>query len=211
MAEYYTMTLGPDGNAYIAYEDSFNGTCGTESNCTAMTWFTKQTAGPKAYNPAAPAPATFAANLNVGTGSNGRAEPNSWVDTHNCIFGGAINGSSIAVFKSQDNGLTFSTATPSCGTGGHGGDEDIKTIPQANGARPDQIYTADLDNLSFHVHICKSTNGGTSYASPGMNGAAGEVEVSSDRMWLWGDRGVPTAPDQTLYIMDHDNGSRTGE
>jgi hypothetical protein len=198
LAEYFRITLDRDGNVNIAYADSFNN-C-DPNTCATNSWFSKQTAGPSAYAPpAGPAPATFATNLTM-PGSGGTAEPNAWADSHNCIFGGSIGGP--IDFISKDAGLNFTTHSVVLGTGIHGGDFDIKTIPNANGSRPDQIYTADLGVTT--VHIGKSTDGGNTYFQPGMNGVAGEVSVSSDRMWLWPDRGVPTAPDQTVYLMDHE-------
>jgi hypothetical protein len=200
LAEYYTMTIDPDGNANIAYVDELN-YCATHPapNCLAHTFYTKQTSGSSAYTPpAAPAPATFATNLNIG--GSGKAEPNAWVDSHNCIFGGAIGGP--VDFISKDAGFNFTTHSVVVGSGLHGGDFHLATVPKADGSPPDQIYTADLGVTT--VHIGKSTDGGNTYVQPGMNGIAGEVSVSSDRMWLWPDRGVPTASDQTIYLMDHE-------
>ncbi len=198
LAEYFRITLDQGGNVNIAYADSVNN-C-DPSICATNAWFAKQTAGPSAYNPpAGPAPATFASNLTM-PNSTGTAEPNAWVDTHNCIMGGSIGGP--IDFISKDAGYNFTEHSVVLGTGIHGGDFDIKTIPNANGSRPDQIYTADLGVTS--VHIGKSTDGGNTYFQPGMNGIGGEVSVSSDRMWLWGDRNVPNAGDQTLYLMDHE-------
>jgi len=196
LAEYYQVTLDPDGNANIAFSDTVT------ANTTgfAQTWYTKQTSGPSAYNPPAPpGPATFAANV---TANSGGAEPNAWVDSYNCIYGGRIGGP--VVMKSTDNGLSFTAKTVTVGTGTHGGDFDIITIPQASGARPDFVYTADLGITS--VHIGKSTDGGATYASPGTGGSAGEVSVSSDRMWLYPDR---IGADQFIYLMDHELASET--
>lgn len=200
LAEYYTITLDRDGNANIAYSDSINGTCGSESNCNALTWFTKQTGGSIAYNPpAAPGPATFRTNLAV-PNSGGTAEPNGWVDSHNCVLGGSIGGP--IDFISKDAGFNFTEHSVVVGTGIHGGDFHLITMPNADGSRPDQIYTADLGVTT--VHIGKSTDGGNTYFQPGTGGIAGEVSVSSDRMWLWPDRGIPNATDQTVYLMDHE-------
>jgi len=199
LLEYYTMTIDPDGNANIAFPDSLTPDCPADA-CQTNTWYTKQTTGSSAHTPpATPPPATFATNINV-PGSSGRAEPNSWVDSHDCIFGGAIGGP--VVFRSQDGGLSFTTKTVIVGTGAHGGDFDVITVPKADGSRPDQIYTADLGITS--VHIGKSSNGGDTYASPGMNGIAGEVSASSDRMWLNWDRNSPNAGDQAVYLVDHE-------
>ncbi len=198
MLEYYTMTLDQNGNANIVFPDSVNN-C-PSATCTTNAWFVKQTGGNKAYSPpAGPAPATFATNLTIPM-SGGTAEPNAWVDSYNCIYEGSIGGPIDSI--STDAGLSFTTHSVVVGTGVHGGDFDIKTLPKADGTRPDQIYTADLGVAS--VHIGKSTDRGNTYFQPGTMGAAGEVSVSSDRMWLRGDRGVPTAPDQTLYLMDHE-------
>jgi hypothetical protein len=198
MLEYFSMTLDPDGNANIAYADSVN-SC-PAGTCRSNTWFIKQTGGPSAYSPPTPpAAATFLTNLSV-TGSGGTAEPNSWVDSHSCIFGGAISGP--IVMRSQDKGATFSTMPVVVGSGVHGGDFDIITLPTASGLRPDQIYTADLGITT--VHIGKSTDGGNTYAAPSATSGETYTGPSSDRMWLVGDRGVPTASDQTIYLMDHE-------
>jgi hypothetical protein len=201
LAEYYTITIDRDGNANIAYVDELNYCAANPAaNCFAHTYYTKQTSGPSAYTPpAGPAAATFAMNLAMPS-SSGRAEPNSWVDSHNCILGGAIGGPED--FISKDAGFNFTAHSVIVGTGTHGGDFDIITVPKADGSRPDQIYTADLGITS--VHIGKSTDGGNTYFSPGMNGIAGEVSASSDRMWLNWDRNVPNAGDQTVYLVDHE-------
>lgn len=200
MAEYYTMALGPDGRAYIAYQDSFNGTCGTETNCTALTWFTKQTAGPAAYAPApGPTPATFAPNL-VLPGSNGDAEPNMRADSHNCLYAGAPGAPDA--WKSSDAGQSFvKLPNPVTSAGGiaGGGDSEIVTFPQPNGARPDQVYYADLAVAT--VNISKSADGGASWFSPGPGGAAGQVSVSTDRQWMTADR---NGADQTVYLWEHE-------
>ena len=201
LAEYYTMTIDPDGNANIAYVDEVN-YCAAHpaANCLAHTFYTKQTSGPSAYTPPPPpAVATFAMNLAMPS-SSGRAEPNSWVDSHNCILGGAIGGPED--FISKDAGFNFTAHSVIVGTGTHGGDFDIIAVPKADGSRPDQIYTADLGITS--VHIGKSSDGGNTYASPGMNGIAGEVSASSDRMWLNWDRNIPNAGDQSVYLVDHE-------
>jgi len=199
LLEYYTIALDPAGNANIAYPDSLTPDCPADA-CQTNTWYTKQTTGSSAYTPpAAPAAAIFATNLSMPS-SSGRAEPNSWVDSHDCIFGGAIGGP--VAFRSQDGGLSFTTKTVTVGSGLHGGDFDIIAVPKADGTRPDQVYTADLGITS--VHIGKSSDGGNTYASPGMNGIAGEVSASSDRMWLNWDRNIPNAGDQTVYLVDHE-------
>jgi hypothetical protein len=206
MAEYYTMTLDPDGNANIVYPDSVNGACGTEKDplgliliCTAKPWFTKQTAGASAYNPpASPPAATFAANLAM-PNSNGHAEPNMKVDSHNCLFSAAPGGP--IAWKSVNNGASFAILPNPVAdeTGLVGGDEDILPFTQPNGARPDQLYFADLGVST--VHIRKSTDGGATWFAPGTGGAAGEVSVSSDRQWMAGDR---NGTDQTVYLWEHE-------
>ena len=196
LAEYYQITLDPEGNANIAFTDDVT----SDPSGLGRIWFTKQTGGASAYTPPpAPALATFAANVNV-SGSASTAEPNAWLTPHNCILGGAIGGPRDYISKDADS--TFTAHTVIVGTGSHGGDFEIKSIPNANGSRPDQIYTADLGITS--VHIGKSTDGGNTYVAPGMNGIGGEVSASSDRMWLYGDRGAPTASDQTCYLVDHE-------
>ena len=207
LAEYYTMTLDPDGNANIAYPDSLNGGCGTEMDplgliliCGSKPWFTKQTAGPSAYAPpAAPTPATFAANLTM-PNSSGLAEPNMKADSHNCLFSAAPGPPDA--WKSSNAGASFSLLpNPVTSAGGiaGGGDSDILPFPQASGARPDQLYYADLAVAS--VNISKSTDGGATWFSPGMNGAAGEVSVSTDRQWFAGDR---NGTHQTIYLWEHE-------
>ena len=62
LLEYFRMAIDNDGNANIAFADSVNN-C-DPSVCRTNTWYAKQTGGPSAFNPpAAPALATFAANL----------------------------------------------------------------------------------------------------------------------------------------------------
>jgi hypothetical protein len=208
LAEYYTMTIDRDGNANIAYEDSINGGCSTEKDpanlilvCTSKPWFSKQTAGPSAYSPpAAPAPAAFAPNL-VMPGSDSRAEPNMKADSHNCLFA-ASNGFPPIAWKSTDAGATFFTLPdPVTSPGGvnGGGDSDIFPLAQASGARPDELYFADLAVAT--VNISESTDGGATWFSPGMNGAAGEVSVSTDRQWFTGDR---SGPNKTIYLWEHE-------
>src|SRR6185295_14495720 len=163
----------------------------------------KQTGGPSAYAPpAGPAPATFLANVNAG-GAN-ESEPNSWVDSHNCIFGGSIAGlgAHSTVIRSQDTGQTFTSMGLPPGTGVGGGDVDIISVKKPDGSRPDQLYTVDLGGTS--VHVKKSTDGGNTYFSPGTAGSAGEVNPSSDRMWLASERNIPAAGDQTVYFVDHE-------
>ncbi len=198
LLEYFRIALDPEGNVNFAYADSVNN-C-DPSICVTNAWYAKQTGGPIAYAPPVPpASATFAANVSV-LGQNGTAEPNAWVDTHNCIYVGAIGGPRLS--KSEDAGLTFTTKTVALGNGLHGGDFDAITLPKPDGSRPDQIYTADLGITT--VHIGKSTDGFATFFQPGPGGAAGEVSVSSDRMWLYPDRNVPAMGDQTIYLVDHE-------
>jgi hypothetical protein len=205
LLEYYTMTLDPDGFANIAYSDSVNN-CDA-SVCITNAWFTKQTAGPSAYAPPAPpASATFAANISVGSPG---AEPGIKVDLYNCIYITAPGNP--WVWKSIDNGTSFPDSLRVNPVADEptltGGDEDILTLPQATGLFPDQVYFADLGISS--VHIRKSIDGGATWAKPGTGGAAGDVSVSSDRQWLAGDRGTPTAPDQVVYEWDHELSTET--
>jgi hypothetical protein len=212
LAEYYTMTLDPDGNANIVYGDSLNGGCGAEMDplglifiCGSKPWFTKQTVGPSAYAPpAAPAPATFAANLDPitkppGAGSASGAEPSMRADSHNCLFSSAPGAPPF--WKSTDAGSSFKllAANPVVGTGLKGGDEEILPVPQISGARPDQIYFGDLGVST--VHISKSTDGGATWFKPGPGGAAGEVSVVTDRQWMAYDR---NGADTTVYLWEHE-------
>jgi hypothetical protein len=200
LAEYYTMTLDRNGNANIAYEDSMNGTCATQSNCQSLTWYTKQTGGASAYNPpAGPPPATFSMNLRVGTPGG---EPGIKIDSHNCIFVAAPGGASL--WKSVNNGFSFlPKVNPVAGYAATGGDEDILPIPKTDGTRPDILYFADLAALTA-INIAESTDGGATWFKPGPGGAASEMDLSSDRQWLTYDRNVPNAGDLTVYEMDHE-------
>jgi hypothetical protein len=197
LLEYFRMALDNDGNANIVFADSVHNCDPTV--CRTNTWYAKQTGGPSALNPpAAPASATFAANL-VMPNSSGHAEPNMKVDSHNCLYS-ASPGGPIA-WKSVNNGASFSILpNPVADESGLvGGDEDILPFTQPNGARPDQLYFADLGVST--VHIRKSTDGGATWFAPGTGGAAGEVSVSSDRQWFSGDR---NGADQTIYIWEHE-------
>jgi hypothetical protein len=208
LAEYFTVTLDPGGNANIAFSDDVNNTSSFNGGL-ARTWYTKQISGPSAFNPVSgPAAATFAPSVAI-PNSDGRNEPNMHVDSHNCIFAAAINGTSSAVAKSADNGASFGSmkAIGMVGIGPHGADCDITTIPKPDHSRPDYLYTADLGITS--VHIGKSTDGGNTFAEPGMNGSAGEAAPSSDRMWFAWDKNLPSAGDQTVYLMDHEAASET--
>ncbi len=199
LLEYYSMAIDPDGNANIAYADSVNN-C-PSGTCITNTWYIKQTGGPTAYvPPAAPASATFSANIPVGSPG---AEPSIAVDLYNCIYVTAPGNP--WVWKSVNNGASFlppvnPVADEATLTGG---DEDIITLPKADGTRPDQVYFADL-GLST-VHIRKSTDGGALWFKPGPPaGTGGDTAVSSDRQWLAWDRGVPTAADMVIYEWDHE-------
>jgi hypothetical protein len=197
LLEYFRMALDPDGNANIVFADSVHN-C-DPSVCRTNTWYVKQTGGASAYNPpASPPPATFAANLAL-PNSNGHAEPNMKVDSHNCLFSAAPGGP--IAWKSSNNGASFAVLpNPVAGeTGLVGGDEDILPFAQSNGARPDQLYFADLGVST--VHIRKSTDGGATWVAPGTGGAAGEVSASVDRQWFSGDR---NGADQTIYLWEHE-------
>jgi hypothetical protein len=201
LAEYYAMTIDPDGNANIVYSDKVN-YCALHpaSNCGAHTIYTKQTGGPSAFTPPlAPAPATFAANLTL-PGSDKDAEPNMKADSHNCLFSAAPGNPDA--WKSSNAGASFfklPNPVTSAGAIAGGGDSDILSFPQASGARPDQLYYADLAVAS--VNISKSTDGGATWFSPGTNGAAGEVSVSTDRQWMTADR---SGANQTVYLWEHE-------
>jgi hypothetical protein len=204
LAEYYTITLDPNGNANIAYPDEVD-YCAAHpaSNCLAHTYYIKQTGGPSAYAPPAPPPpATFAANVPLSNGGTSAAEPGMQVDSHNCLFTDAP-GAGGRMWKSTDNGLTWTgPISPVLSSGLVGGDEELLPFPQANGARPDQLYFADLGVST--VHISKSTNGGATHADwfkPGTGGAAGEVSAVVDRQWFSGDR---SGANQTIYLWEHE-------
>ena len=201
LLEYYTVTIDPTGNANIAFPDSLTVDC-PATTCINNAWFVKQSGGPSAFAPPAPpAAATFGPNVNVAANGGGGAEPNSKVDSHNCMFSAAPGDPDF--WKSVNNGASFlAPVNPVADeTGLIGGDEDVLPIPQLSGARPDILYFADLGLSS--VHIRKSTDGGATWFPPGTGGVAGEVSVSSDRQWLAFDR-IPTATDTTLYEMDHE-------
>lgn len=197
LLEYFRMVLDNDGKANIVYADSVNN-CPV-ATCRTNTWFVKQTDTASAYNPpAAPAPATFAANF-ILPNSSGHAEPNMKVDSHNCLFSGSPGGP--IAWKSANAGASFSILpNPMAGEVGLvGGDEDILPFAKTNGARPDDIYFADLGVST--VHIRKSSDGGNTWFAPGTGGAGGEVSVSSDRQWWSGDR---NGANQTVYIWEHE-------
>ena len=204
LLEYYTMAVDLEGSAYVAFPDSVNN-CDPNSAtapCLTHTWVTRQTGGPSIYAPPAPpAPATFAANLNpISTGgSSAGAEPNMKADSHNCLFSAAPGAPNV--WKSTDAGMSFfNLPNPVADeTGLTGGDEDILPFPQVSGARPDQLYFADLGVST--VHIRKSVDGGATWFAPGTGGAAGEVSASVDRQWMAGDR---NGPNQTIYLWEHE-------
>jgi cell division septation protein DedD len=195
LLEYYTMAIDPDGNAHIAYPDSVNN-CPTDT-CKTNTWYTKQTAGNGVTAPpSAPAAATFSPNIEVGSPG---AEPSIWVDSHNCIYVSAPGNPWS--WKSENNGLSFLSPTNPVADEPTltGGDEDVITIPQPNGARPDHVYYTDLGLSSDHIR--KSTDGGATWFKPGPGGAAGDTGISSDRQWLAVDR---IGTDQYVYEVDHE-------
>src|SRR4029077_3119355 len=198
LAEYYSMTIDPDGNANIAFSDDVNNTFGGAG--VASIWYTKQFAGASAFAPpAGPAPATFAANIVVGSPGG---EPGMKVDSHNCMF--VTTPGNPWVWKSTDNGATFlPPVNPVAGRARSAGDEDILPIPKTNGARPDLLYFADLGGLVL-INIAESINGGANWFAPGTGGAAGQLDASSDRQWISYDRGVPASGDLTVYEMDHE-------
>jgi hypothetical protein len=199
LAEYYQLTLDSGGNANIAFTDTVN----NNTTGNGRTWYTKQTSGPSAYAPpTAPAAATFAPNIVVGSPGG---EPGIKVDSHNCMF--VTTPGHPWVWKSENNGATFlSPVNPVAGRVRTAGDEDILPIPRASGARPDLLYFADLGGLVV-INIAESTDGGANWFAPGTGGAAGEVDASVDRQWLAYDRGVPSSADLTVYEMDHEAAS----
>ncbi len=197
LLEYFRMALDNDGNANIVFADSVHN-C-DPSVCRTNAWYAKQNGGPSALNPpAAPAPATFAASL-VMPNSGGHAEPNMRVDSHNCLYS-ASPGGPIAWKSVNDGASFFILPNPMAGeTGLVGGDEEILPFTQPNGARPDQIYFADLGVST--VHFRKSIDGGATWFAPGPGGAGGEVSVSTDRQWMSGDQ---NGADQTVYLWEHE-------
>ncbi len=202
LAEYYTVTLDPEGKAHLAFVDGIASHGCPASNCVATTWHTKQTGGPSAYNPPAPpAPATFGTNLAVGTPG---AEPSIWVDSFNCIYVTAPG--QPWVWKSINKGQSFLAPVNPVANEPTltGGDEDIISLPKQDGSgtRPDQLYFTDLGLSSCHIR--KSTDGGATWVKPGPGGAAGDVSISADRQWLAGDQGFPNAGDQIIYHWEHE-------
>jgi hypothetical protein len=201
LAEYYSMTIDPEGNANIAYADEVNYCAQNPApNCYPHTYYTKQTAGTSAYNPpAGPQPVTFSTNIPVGSPGG---EPGIKIDSHNCIF--TTTPGHPWLWKSVNNGLSFlPPVNPVAGYARTAGDEDVLPVPQVNGARPDILYFADLAGLAA-INIAESTDGGSTWFKPGPGGAASEMDLSSDRQWLAYDRNVPNAGDLTIYEMDHE-------
>ncbi len=193
LLEYYTMTLDPAGNANIIYADSVTN-C-PAANCVSNAWFTKQTSGTSAYAPpAGPAPATFAATINL-PGSNNSAEPSVWADSHNCLYASAPGDPDF--WASEDGGYTFRNATQPPALGG--GDEDVTTIAQQTGARNDALYYADL--ALADVGIFKSTDRGITWTGPTT--LFGNLNASSDRQWISGDR-INAGVNQILWELDHE-------
>ncbi len=197
LAEYFTMTLDPDGNANIAFADDVN----NSTFGLGLTWYTKQTSGASAFAPpGGPLPATFAANLMIEPGRTGR-EPNIKVDSHNQIYIAAIGvsgtGSGPGVWKSSDNGNSFAfKGKITNGPGAHGGDADIITIPSVTQPMTDCVYLSDLGITT--IHISKSTDGNTFPPAPVP---ANEASASADRMWFAYDVVGST---QVLYQVDHE-------
>ena len=191
LAEYYSITLDPDGNANIAFTDDLN----NSPAGFGRTWFTKQTSGTKGYAPPAPPPAsTFAPNVAL-PNSGGKAEPNVAVDSFNCIYSAAPGGANL--WKSVNNGASFTKLAnvPVTPAGGH--DEDIVPLPAA--ARPAILYYTDLALAT--VSVRKSLDGGLTWSSPGAGGSAGELNASSDRQWIAYDF---VGSVQNMYEMDHE-------
>src|ERR1043166_1180399 len=153
LAEYYSMTIDPEGNANIAYADEVNYCAQNPApNCYPHTYYTKQTAGTSAYNPpAGPQPVTFSTNIPVGSPGG---EPGIKIDSHNCIF--TTTPGHPWLWKSVNNGLSFlPRVNPVAGYARTAGDEDVLPVPQVNGARPDILYFADLAGLAA-INIAES-------------------------------------------------------
>jgi hypothetical protein len=196
LAEYYTMTLDPEGNANIAYSRSNSP---TNSGCLiTCTWYTKQVAGPSAYvAPAGPPPATFAASYMPDPAHTG-GEPNIWIDSDNCIYLAAINSNApggLPVYKSTNGGASFTGPKPVSGPIVVG-DADIVTFDDGNSSANDDVYLSSLQVAD--VAIMKSADGESFALAPG---AAGFSNFSSDRMWFAADK---LGTDQVLYQNDHE-------
>src|SRR6266571_2576078 len=105
LLEYYTITVDPDGNANIAYPDSLTPDCPANA-CVNNAWFVKQSSGASAFAPPAPpTAASFGTNVNVAANGGGGAEPNSKVDSHNCIFSAAPGNPDF--WRSPNLGASF--------------------------------------------------------------------------------------------------------
>src|SRR5207248_1973949 len=126
-------------------------------------------------------------------------------DSHNCMF--VTTPGHPWVWKSENNGATFlPPVNPVADRARSAGDEDILPVPRVNGARPDLLYFADLGGLVL-INIAESGDGGATWFPPGPMGAAGQLDLSSDRQWIAYDRNVPSAGDLTVYEMDHEAAS----
>ena len=201
MLEYYTMTLDSEGNANIAYSDSVTNCPQTPPDpilgpfCQTNAWFVKQTGGTSAYAPPpGPAPVTFGPNIHLPGSDNNNGEPSLAVDSHNCIYASALGA---AFWASENGGYTFrnTTAPPALG----GGDEDLVTVPQANGARNDSIYYGDL--LLADIDVFKSTDRGVTWSNTAT--PYGHLNASSDRQWFAADR-INANANQIIWEMDHE-------
>jgi len=193
MLEYYTMTLDANGMAHIIFPDSVNN-C-PSGNCVTNAWYTRQTSGASAYAPpAAPAPVTFGPNITLPNSTGNSGEPSLAVDTHNCIYGSALGAT---FWASENGGYTFRSTTNPPALGG--GDEDLVTLPQQNGARNDAIYYGDL--LLADIDVFKSTDRGVTWT--GAATPYGHLNASSDRQWFASDR-INTNVDQIVWEMDHE-------
>lgn len=193
MLEYYTMTLDANGMAHIIFPDSITN-C-PSNNCVTNAWYTRQTSGASAYAPpAAPAPATFGQTITLPNSNGNSGEPSLAVDTHNCIYGSALGAT---FWASEDSGYTFRRGPEPPALGG--GDEDLVTIQQANGARNDAIYYGDL--LLADIDVFKSTDRGQTWSSTAT--PYGHLNASSDRQWFAADR-INNNVDQIVWEMDHE-------
>ena len=193
MLEYYTMTLDANGMAHIIFPDSVNN-C-PSGNCVTNAWYTRQTSGASAYAPpAGPAPVTFGPNITLPDSTGNSGEPSLAVDTHNCIYGSALGAT---FWASENGGYTFRSTTNPPALGG--GDEDLVTVQQANGARNDSIYYGDL--LLADVDVFKSTDRGVTWSNTAT--PYGHLNASSDRQWFASDR-INSNADQIIWEMDHE-------
>ena len=194
MLEYYTMTLDPSGMAHIIYPDSVTN-CPSDT-CVTNAWYTKQTSGTSAYAPpAGPAPVTFGPEIHLPNSTNNSGEPSLAIDTHNCIYVSALGAT---FWASEDSGYTFRSTTEPPALGG--GDEDLVTLPQANGARNDAIYYGDL--LLADIDVFKSIDRGITWSNTAT--PYGHLNASSDRQWFASDRINAAGVDQIVWEMDHE-------